>query len=281
MNLKLDLHCHTTASDGRLSPSEVIDLAIKQNINYLAITDHDTTLGIDVALTEAQNRNITVIPGIELSTYHNNESIHILGYFKDDKYKNDDFQKFLKDMKDYREVRAKKIVEGLKKYFNISLDYEKIYNDSKGVIARPHIAQAIIDAGYDYTWDFIFERFINKNSPAYVPNKVITIEEGLNLLHSVNAITSLAHPALIRKTPVQDILKFNFDAIEAIYSQHKPEDSKRFVKLAKNKNLLITCGSDFHGILSGDTKHGTIGDTSDYVMLPEYIDGFLHRMELF
>lgn len=266
MCLKGDFHLHTTASDGKLSPEELIQLAKTKDLDIIAITDHDTTASLERAAVSSLLSDIKVIPGIELSTVHNNESVHLLGYFTDDKFKNDDFQIFLHDMKDYRTNRAKKIVENLNKFFHISIDYNKVYESAKGVIARPHIAKAIIDAGYDYSWDYIFDTIISKDSPAYVPNKEISIPEGIQILRSVNAVVVLAHPVLIKKSKPEDLILLDFDGIEAIYPLNSQEDTNTLTSLAKKHDKLVTAGSDFHGGYLGDTKHGDIGSV--------YLEGY-------
>jgi len=207
MNISAEFHCHTTASDGRFTPSQVVELAKEQNVKLLAITDHDTTEGVDEALSKGKELSLTVIPGIELSCNHNGESIHILGYFKDDSYKNKELIDFLHNLKVNRETRAIAIVNNLEKYFNIKLKVENIFKLSNGVIARPHIAQAIIQAGYDYDFQYIFNRFIGNDSPAYVPNKHISIDEGIALLKKYNCVVVLAHPVLLCKKDFDNIIK--------------------------------------------------------------------------
>ncbi|KGM95008.1 hydrolase [Clostridium novyi A str. 4552] len=260
MYKKGDFHLHTTASDGKLSPCELVNLAKKQDFDIIAITDHDNTFGLKEGISTGKKIGIKVLPGIELSTRYNNESIHILGYFKDDSYKSDFFQNYLKEIQDYRIKRAKKILDNLYKFFNIKLDFHKILKSNKGVIARPHIAKAIVNAGYPYDFDFIFDNMIGNDSPAYVPNKEISIEEGIDVLKSANAITSLAHPTLINKTPIEEFLKYNFDCIEAIYPLNKQSETENFIKLAQKYNKTISGGSDYHGLGKTDTKHGYIGD---------------------
>lgn len=259
MGLIADLHLHTTASDGKLPPEELVRLASDENVDLIAVTDHDTTLGIDSALSSARHFSLKLIPGIELSTQHNEENVHVLGYFKDDSYKEESFQGLLQNMKDYRVWRGKKIIENLKTFFQIDLNYEMLLEEAEGVIARPHIARAIQKAGYNYDWQYIFDNIIGKDSPAYVPNQKLSTEDGLKLLRSVNAVTVLAHPILVKKTPIEELIKFDFDGIEAFYWQHSSEDTKRFIAMAHQCNKLITGGSDFHGGDSGDTKHGYIG----------------------
>ena len=254
-----DFHLHTNASDGKLSPKELINAAYKNGLDIIAITDHDTTLSVEEGIREGLAKNIRVIPGIELSTIHNNESIHILGYFKDDKYKEEDFQNFLKDMDNYRILRAKKIVENLDTFFNIKLDYEKILEDAKGVIARPHIAKAIMNAGYRYDWKYIFDNLLSNDSPAYVQTKKISTEEGISMLKKLNALVVLAHPVLIEKSSIDEMLGFDFDGIEAVYPINTKKQKAFFKAKAKEYNKFITAGSDFHGITTSDTSHGVIG----------------------
>ncbi|MFT8315821.1 MAG: PHP domain-containing protein [Clostridium sp.] len=259
MYFKGDFHSHSTESDGRLSPKELIALAKSKDIDIMAITDHDTTRGIEKALGAGDEIGLKVIPGMELSTRYNDESIHVLAYFKDNSYKNKSFQDFLKNITDYRVKRAEMITNNLKKYFNIDIDYKKVLESANGVVARPHIAKAIINAGYDYTIDYIFKNIINEDSPAYIPNKKLPLEEGIELLRSVNAVIVLAHPVLVKKTPVEDLMKYDFDGLEAIYPLNEQKDTERFLKIAKDYNKLVTAGSDFHSGEEADTKHGTLG----------------------
>lgn len=268
----IDLHCHSTASDGILSPTEVIRRAKSNNVDILALTDHDTTLGIPQALTAAEEVGLTLIPGIELSTDFNNESIHVLGYFRDENYKNHELLEFLEDLKKKRESRANKIVKNLKDFYNIEIDINKIISESNGVVARPHIAKAILEAGYNYTWEEIFDKFIGNDSKAYVPNKKIETEDGIKLLKKFNCFVSLAHPVLIKKSSIDKFLNLGFDGMEAYYAQNFKNDTLKLIGLCRTNNLVATCGSDFHGIDPNDSKHGDIGDIT---MPLEDIDNFL------
>lgn len=260
MNIIAEFHCHTTASDGRFSPSQVVEMAKNKNVELLSITDHDTTEGISEALTKANEISLNFIPGIELSCNHNGESIHILGYFKGNDYKDETLIKFLNNLKRNRETRASSIVKNLDKYFNIKINVDDVLKISNGVIARPHIAQAIVNAGYPFDFQDIFDKFIGNDSPAYVPNKHISIPEGIELLKKYNCVVILAHPKLIKKTPIKNILNYDFHGIEALYYQNFKRETDEFISLAKSRDMIITCGSDFHGISKDDTKHGNIGD---------------------
>jgi predicted metal-dependent phosphoesterase TrpH len=259
MFFKGDFHLHTNASDGKLSPKELVHLARERHVDIMAVTDHDTISSVEAAIEEGVICNIKVIPGIELSTTHNGESVHVLGYFKDDSYKSESFQKILTDMTDYRIYRGEKIVENLKYYFGIEIDYKDIIQNAKGVIARPHIAKAIVDAGYPYSYEQVFKKIISEDSPAYVPKKNLSVAEGINLLKSVNALAVLAHPVLLKKVSISDLLYYNFDGIEAIYHSNSIEQTAKLKAIAAEYNKIITGGSDFHGISERDNGHGDLG----------------------
>ncbi|SHI89396.1 hypothetical protein SAMN02745163_00956 [Clostridium cavendishii DSM 21758] len=262
MPIKAEFHCHSNASDGKLTPYDVVKRAHKNDVSILALTDHDITLGLDEASDAAKEFNIEFIPGIELSCEHKGSTVHVLGYFKDNNYKNPELQKFLNELKASRIARAKKIVDNLKKHFNIHINHNEVLKKGNGVVARPHIAESILEAGYDYPWEYIFEKFIGNDSPAYVPNQKISVEEGITLLKKYNALTILAHPKLIKKCPISEVLAFPFDGIEAVYFQNFKRETEFFLSHARKNNMLITCGSDFHGINENDEKHGDIGDMS-------------------
>lgn len=257
---KGDFHLHTNSSDGKLPPMEVIQIAKAEGVDILAITDHDNTNGLEEAILESKNQNIKVIPGIELTTLHNNESVHMLGYFRDDSYKDQSFQQFLTNLQNRRIKRGKDIVNNLKDFFNIEISFEKIMNETKGLVARPHLASAIIDAGYDYSWEYIFDNIISKDSPAYVPNAKTSISEGIGMLKNLGAFVSLAHPTLLKNTPVSNLLELGFDGIEGIYPLNKENEEKEFRNLANEYGLLLTAGSDYHGLDKNDNKHGYIGN---------------------
>lgn len=276
MYKKGDFHLHTKASDGKLSSKELVNLAKKEGIDIMAITDHDTISGIDEAIWEGEALGIKVIPGIELSTLYENRNVHILGYFKCKEQIDSNFRNYLKEMNDYRIYRGEKIIKNLYNLFGIELDYKSILEKAHGIVARPHIAKAIVDAGYDYSWDYIFENLIGENSPAYVPNKKLSSEEGLKILQSVGALTVLAHPIFIDETYLDQLLQLPFDGIEAIYSSNSPEDTEKFISYAKKYNKIISAGSDFHGITKEDSKHAsTVGE----VFLDEKnIEIFLNKL---
>ncbi|MDV4152663.1 PHP domain-containing protein [Clostridium sp. AL.422] len=258
---KCDLHTHSICSDGRFKPSEIIEMAKKRNLNYISLTDHDTLTGINEAIEASEKLNINFIPGIELSTEYNGESIHVLGFFNKKNYNNPKLNNVLDELKEKRISRAYKIVENLKKLHNIELDINKVLSNGKDTIARPHIAKAIIDAGYNYDHEYIFKNFIGNNCPAYVPSTKLSTIDGIKLLKEFNALVFLAHPILVKKTPIEELINLGFDGIEAIYYRNTESDTNNLLKLAKEKNLYISCGSDCHGI-PNDMSHGNVGDVN-------------------
>ena len=270
-----DLHTHSTASDGTSSPTEVVKRANAANVKYLALTDHDTVSGIEEALEAAKGLEITFIPGIELSTYFNKESIHVLGFFKGDGYKDKDLNDFLNSIKTKRIERAKKIVENLAKFHDIHITLESIMKNGKDTIARPHIAKAIMDAGYDYDKEYIFEHFIGNDCPAYIPSVQIDTKDGVELLKKHGAIVVLAHPVLLKKSSFQDVLALGFDGLEGIYPMNSEEDTEKFLNYAKEHNLITSCGSDSHGG-EDDIKHGSLGSMK---MDEEWLNKFLTKLK--
>lgn len=256
---KCDLHTHSICSDGRFKPEEIIQMSKERNLDYISLTDHDTLSGINDAMKEAKKLNVNFIPGIELSTEYNGESIHVLGFFNKETYNNPKLNSILEEFKEKRISRAYKMVENLKKFHNIELDINTVLSNGKDTIARPHIAKAIIDAGYPYDHDYIFENFIGNNCPAYVPSTKLSTIDGIKLLKEFNALVFLAHPVLVKKTPIEDLLKLGFDGLEAIYYKNTKSDTNKFLDLAMKMNLYISCGSDCHGIPS-DVSHGNVGD---------------------
>ncbi|WP_123053831.1 PHP domain-containing protein [Clostridium sp. JN-1] len=255
MYKKGDFHIHSNSSDGKFTPGEIIKMAKSECVDILSITDHDTVDGLEEALKFGEIEKVKVIPGIELSTLYKEEKVHILGYFKSTEQISSSFKSYLKEMSDYRLYRAKKIVENLESIFNIKLDFDKILNEAHGVIARPHIAAEIINEGYNYSWSYIFKYLIGENSPAYVPNKKLNLEDGIKYLKSNNALIVLAHPVLIENLNLEELYQMQFDGIEAIYPANTKGQVKMFKEAALKYDKIITAGSDFHGIVKKDSNH--------------------------
>lgn len=268
----IDMHTHTTASDGILTPEKLIDYGLQKGLGGIAITDHDTVGGIQEAI-DYRNRNcdFLIIAGIELSTELFNEEIHILGYDID--YHDIELLELLKLIQNERVNRAMNIVEKLQK-LRISITYEEVAQLSKeGVIGRPHIAKILVEKGYVKNVEEAFISYLNKGCPAYVPRYKLTPFEAIDLIHKVKGLAVLAHPGLIGADRIiTDIIKKGIDGIEVYHPEHKKENYNRFLALAKQHNLIITGGSDFHHPPISNNRHGDLGSEK---VLKEYITKFI------
>lgn len=257
--MKADLHIHTIHSDGTKTVKEIIDLAHNAGINVLSITDHDIVKEVEHAKEYAKSLGMTFIPGVELSTLHQNKSVHVLGYFIEDGYQNEGMMKYYRMIKEGRENRAHKFIENLKKFFDIHITYEEVYAQSRGIIARPHIGKAIQEKYPEYSFDYIFDHFIGDHSKAYVPSAQLPVEEGVKLLRENGAIAVLAHPTLLKSYIKDEVLDMDFDGVEAKYFRNQNGDEELFREYAKMKGIIVTAGSDYHGI-ENDSKHGDVGE---------------------
>lgn len=250
---------HSTLSDGHLSPFDVIKRAKKNGTNIIALTDHDICSNVEENIALATEHGITFIPGIELSTVHEKRSVHVLGFFRDDSYKSKEMISYYKVIREARENRAMKFLTNLKKFFNIEISYEEVLSYSDGIIARPHIAKAVVNNYPEYSFDEVFRKLIGDDSKAYVPTCKLSVEEGIDLLRRNNCVVVLAHPTLLKPHIKDFVLSRDFDGYEAIYLRNQDGEEEQFRTLAITKDLIITGGSDFHGIIN-DSNHADIGD---------------------
>lgn len=244
---------HTIHSDGVNTVSEVLNFASLADLDYISITDHDSLDG-SIEAMKINASDVKVIYGLEMSTYMNDESVHVLGYFKnlDDI---EELNNWLEKQLNQRIERALKIRDLLKEHFNIDISKELLLSVKS--ITRGHIARCIKLAGYNYTKEDIFKHMIGDGCPAYLPSTKISTRQAINILKRANATVVLAHPVLIKKNDIEEIISFGVDGLEAIYPLNKESDTKRFIGLAKKYNLIITAGSDFHSY--NDYKHGNVG----------------------
>jgi hypothetical protein len=214
---------------------------------------------MDDVIQYGASKNVTVLPGIELSTLEQNKSVHLLGYFTDESYQSAELLAYFKDIKERRERRARTIIENLKHFNDIHISYDRVLHYARGIIARPHIAKAIVEAYPKYDHDDVFEQFIGDHCDAYVPSVEMPVQDGIDLLRKHNCLIVLAHPTLLKDQIKDTVLAYQFDGLEAKYIRNKPQEEELFTALAKERHMFTTAGSDFHGI-PGDTKHGMIGD---------------------
>ncbi|HZK43598.1 MAG TPA: PHP domain-containing protein [Syntrophomonadaceae bacterium] len=256
-----DLHIHTKASDGVYSAEEIIDNAIKIGLEGIAITDHDTVDGLSVAKDYLKKLKTTLkfVPGIELNTDYKDVEVHILGYFID--YYHQPLLDKLIEIKQSRYERAAKMVERLHN-IGLIISFEDVKRMAEGgVIARPHIAQALMDKGYVFSVKEAFNKYISKGRPGYVPRYKFSPDEAISLIKESGGIAVLAHPGLIKNgNIVEEIIKMGIEGIEVYYPQHHPILIDNYLKICNENGLLVTGGSDFHGIGAGDS-HGRLGST--------------------
>ena len=272
--MKYDLHTHTRFSDGELDVAGNVERAIGLGLDGIAITDHD---GVDSwEVIDSNKFKIPVIKGVELSTFYNDTSVHVLGYYKNDGGDYSKLASFLKMLRKEREGRVLKIIDLLKQ-FDIEITYDEVAKYADGSIGRPHIAQAIIARYPDrgYTNENIFERFIGNGKPAYVPTHKLDTRDAIKLLHDNHCIAVLAHPLLIKpeKLNYKDLMKEEFDGIEVFYPYSNKAKCKMVLKFAKGKGWLITGGSDFHG----PVVRNTMGQAYNS---DEYLAEFLEKINM-
>jgi len=266
-----DLHLHTTASDGILTPKQVVLNAKEKGFMAIAITDHDTTAGLAEALIAGDKYKIEVIPGIELSTLDGDCEIHLLGYYPN--VDNIELQQMLKKMIVARKDRAVKMVKKLNDLgYHLLLDRVKEIAGSE-FIGRPHIALALLEKGYiDNISEAFSDEFIGRGGRAYVERFKLTPSEGIAILLQAQAIPVLAHPGFLSKGPplMEDVIMALVDSglrgLEVFYSKHTSEQVEYYKKIAEDNNLLITGGSDCHG------QNGAINSIGSIKLPYEYVE---------
>jgi len=246
-----DLHIHTTASDGRLSPNSILQQAMEVGLSYIAIADHDTVDGL-LEINEIIKKNtidtISIIPGIEFSTDLPENEVHILGYQID--IYNLELRNQLNLLVAHRRERIKQMIHKLSQ-LGYSIDYLRVIEIAKQAtsIGRPHLAKALIEKGYFSTVSDVFTALLNKNSPVYVPHYKLTPSQVITLIKKAGGIPVLAHPGLIgNDNIVLDLINAGILGLEAYHPTHTEIQIQRYLDLANQYNLYITGGSDFHAV---------------------------------
>lgn len=245
MNI-LDLHIHTTASDGSMSPFEIVEYAKQKHLKMIAITDHDTMDGLSTILKE--DKDIIIIPGVELKANYNPE-MHILGYFKKEDYFR--MNKFLNNLKLERRERNFNIIKKLRE-LKMPINFDELYQNHNNV-GRIHIANKMQELGYVKNVKEAFERYIGDDCVAYSKEKIISPEEAIKKIKKFNGIASLAHPIFLNKNLndleilLRELKSYGLDAVEVYYSEHDREYTEKLEILVKKLELKSTAGSDFHG----------------------------------
>ena len=247
----IDLHTHTTASDGTCSPSELIELALQKQLAAVAITDHDTTAGIEEAMQLGKDKDIEVIPGIEISSEYGNLEIHIVGLFINPK--DEDLLSWLKELRFHRDERNLEMLAKLNG-LGIKLTFNELEETScGGTITRAHFAALMMKRGYVNSTNEAFDRYIGSGCKAYVPRKLPSCQKSIEMIRSCGGIAVMAHPLLYKVSRATlykiaaELKKSHLTGIEAYYSTHSPAETNYVINLAQNIGLLLSGGSDFHG----------------------------------
>jgi predicted metal-dependent phosphoesterase TrpH len=255
------LHSHTTASDGGLRPEELVARAEKLGIQVLAITDHDTTEAIPAALAEAESRELTIVPGVEISTVSGREELHLLGYFVD--LENPELQGLLARTRAARWERAQKMLVRLAN-LGLPVKWERVLDFSRGggSIGRPHVAATLLDAGHVNSYDEAFDLWIGRDRPAYVERYKLLPEEAIQLIRAASGVPVLAHPqvysrrgelrrGLDLKHWLPRLRDAGLEGIEVYYSNYPRRACRQLLSCAVRYGLIVTGGSDYHGQVLG------------------------------
>ncbi len=259
--MRADLHTHTTLSDGLNEPSIIVKMAKKVGLAALAITDHDSILGIDEAiLTAKEIGGIEVIPGIEISTTENGKDIHILGYFIDytDKL-------FLQKISELQEVRNKRNdimicrLNDLGVKITMTEVIAKVRRHETN-IGRPHIAEVLIEKGIVKTMKEAFDYYLGKNGRAYINTIRISPDEGIEIINKAGGVAVIAHPGIYNNDQmITRLINCGLAGIEVYHPDHGRFNEKKYLQITKEYNMLATGGSDYHGERGGETFHSPIG----------------------
>jgi 3',5'-nucleoside bisphosphate phosphatase len=243
----IDLHTHTTASDGMDTPAGLVALASQQGLSVLAITDHDTVAALDEADRAARAQGITLVPGVELSTTVERAEVHVLGYFVD--RQNAGFTDRLADLAAGRVRRVARMIERLHE-LGYPVDGDAILAESHvGSIGRPHVARALMAIGAVTTVSEAFDRFLKAGRPAYIPRDPFAPEDAVRLLVDYGAVPVLAHPYSTRDIPgiLSRLVPAGLQGLETYYAEYAPEQHRDLRATAEKWGLIPTGGSDYHG----------------------------------
>lgn len=252
-----DLHLHTNFSDGTYTPEELVAQAVRNKLSAIALTDHDTVEGCERAAQACRAAGIEFICGAELTAEQDENEIHILGYFLDAQN-----PKLLSEIGKFQAVRQDRIREMVAKLhqLDVPLKVEDVFAlancRSPG---RPHVARALVKAGLCGSLDEAFERFLKKNRPAWVPKAKMDALTAIELIHQANGLAVMAHPGLNRSDEViPDLVEAGLDGIECFHTKHPLPTAEHYLRIAERFGLLVTGGSDCHGLSKGRPLIGTV-----------------------
>ncbi len=253
-----DLHIHTLKSDGTYTVEEVFQKARENNVDAIAITDHDTVAGVAEGLSLQRKYGIHFVPGIELSAIYEKKEVHIVALYID--HTNPEFIKKLTYFQKKRTERAKKIISRLKE-LNMDVEFEDLFEFTENInnAGRLHVAKLLVAKKYARSIKDAFSRFLGENCPAYVAKAKLTVEEALALVRDVNGISILAHPGLLDADYMIARWKdMGLDGIEIFHPDHTYEQMNKYLDIANSLKLLVSGGSDCHGTSKDYTRIGKV-----------------------
>ena len=245
----IDLHLHTTASDGTDTPGELVAVCREAGITTMAVTDHDTTAALVESAREAERAGIEFVPGIEITAAWEGTDVHILGYFVD--RESPALTAFLEAQIEDRIRRARAVAEKLVG-LGTPVDMDALIARAEGrPVLRPHIAQALVSAGHAADEQDAFDRFVGEGRPAYVARKGSTPSEVVAIIRRAGGVSSMAHPGVTRQDDlIPRLAADGLDALEVYHTDHAPDEIARYLVMARHLGLAVTGGSDFHGFRS-------------------------------
>jgi predicted metal-dependent phosphoesterase TrpH len=243
---RIDLHLHTAASDGSLSPRELVVEAAAQGVTLLAVTDHDTVGAVAEAVAAGSEFGVTVIPGVEIAVDSASRDIHLLGYYL--RWGDEALQAALARLRGEREARNARIVEKLRE-LKVPVDLARVQEISgSGSVGRPHIAAALVEAGHVASQSEAFWRYLGRGKPAFVSRVRLPVAEALRIITGAGGLAALAHAAKMGSVgAVLETLGEGVEGLEVFHSDHTREDTEWLLKLARERSLLVTGGTDSHG----------------------------------
>jgi predicted metal-dependent phosphoesterase TrpH len=250
---KADLHMHSTCSDGKYSPSELVHRAKNYGISCIAITDHDTMEGVDEAIETGLALGVEVIPAVEVTASYNDKECHVLCYGVE--RRNEGWRSMLQAQQRIRKSRADRILGKLSE-MGVYLNIEDVIAEDADVITRPHIAQALVKSGHATHSRDAFDRFIGNMAPAYVPLDHIQLADLIKLAHLAGGVAILAHPGShYTQSQLDEMISLEIDGFEYLHPSHGYALQSKYRALADEHGLLTTAGSDFHGFRFQDFSY--------------------------
>lgn len=247
---RIDLHSHTTASDGTLTPRALVAAAAERGVAVLAVTDHDSTEGLAEAMDEGARRGVTIVPGLEINCDVEGAEIHVLGYFVD--HEAEWFREFLREQRAERRARVTRICDRLAE-LGMPIDPAEVFAIVReGSAGRPHVAQVMVQHGYVKSVREAFDRWLRTGGPAAVPRRRLTPVEAVRVIRRAHGVPVMAHPGLAdRDALIPELIREGLLGIEAYYPEHSAAQTEHYLALCRAHGLVATGGSDFHGTHTG------------------------------